>query len=380
MARPRIQLLVPDMPTAQELLPWLLRIDAARWYSNFGPLNGELETSLKAMFDARNPEPVHVTSVSNCTLGLELALMALDLDPGARVLIPSLTFSATATAVVRAGLVPVVCDIDPDSWLMTPEIARAAHAAMKLGAVMPVATFGCPHAMQAWDHFSAETGLPVMIDAAGAFGNQWQTGEATLVFSMHATKSFASGEGGLIVSRDSALVARVRQLSNFGINLDPRATTPVGQVDLPGTNAKLSEYHAAIGLANLVRWPGLAQARIALFDRVRTLLDDMPGLDPLWQHTPADITRTLLCFRVQGVGKREAIEVACRAAQIETRRWYLPLINHHNGFVELPSAGPLTSAGLLSDELVGLPFHLHLGEEPLAVICEAVSHAVGPRP
>ena len=195
---------------------------------------------------------------------------------------------------------------------------------------------------------------------------------------MHATKSFASGEGGLIVSRDSALIARVRQLSNFGINLDPRATTPVGQVDLPGTNAKLSEYHAAIGLANLVKWPGLAQARIALFDRVRTLLDHMPGLDPLWQNTPPDITRTLLCFRVRPGGLREAIEVASAAAGIETRRWYLPTLNRHHAFAELPRAGPLHEADRLCEELVGLPFHAHLAPTHIDAIVGAVSRAVGP--
>lgn len=379
MTSTRIPLLVPDMPNADELLPWLRRIDQTRWYSNFGPLCRELEEKLGHMFSERNSQSVHLSTVNNATLGLELALTALDLDPGARVLIPALTFVATATAVARAGLVPVVADIDPDSWLLTPEIARAACAAMKIAAVMPVATFGCPHDMAGWDRFSADTGLPVVIDAAAAFGNQWETGNATLVFSLHATKSLSSGEGGLVVSRNGAHVARVRQLSNFGINLDPSATTPVGQVDLPGTNAKLSEYHAALGLANLVKWPSLAQSRIALYDDYATRLGAVAGLAPLWQKTPPAITRTLLCFRTSAIGMREAIEVACRADNIETRRWYLPLIHHHDGFTELPVVGEMPIANAISGDLVGLPFHNMLTSTAIDRVCTAVARAAGPR-
>lgn len=378
MNGPRIPLLVPDMPSAAELMPWLERIDQSRWYSNFGPLCRELESRLREMFNARNPQPVSLTSISNATLGLELALMALDLAPGARVLIPALTFVATATAVVRAGLVPVVADVDADSWLLTPEIARNACQAMRIDAVMPVATFGCPHDSQAWDAFRAETGVPVIIDAAGAFGNQWHTGNLVLVFSLHATKSFAAGEGGLVVSRDAAFIKRVRQLSNFGINLDPEATTPVGQVDLPGTNAKLSEYHAAIGLANLAKWPALAEARRALFRRYADRISRISGLDARWQATPDDITRTLLCFRATTKGMREAIEVACNAGNIETRRWYLPLIQQHDGFAELPSTGRIAFASTLANELVGLPFHNHLGEDDLDRIINAIACAAGP--
>ena len=79
----RIPLLIPDLPNAAELRPYLDRIDAARWYSNFGPLCREFESALAAMFDRHNAAPVQVTTVANCTQGLELALMALDLEPGA---------------------------------------------------------------------------------------------------------------------------------------------------------------------------------------------------------------------------------------------------------------------------------------------------------
>ncbi len=378
MTRSRIPLLVPDMPLAEELLPWLKRIDATRWYSNFGPLVRELEVALIGMFALRSDKSLHLTTVSNCTVGLELALIALDLKPGSKVLVPALTFVATATAVIRAGHVPVIADVDARSWLLTPAIARAALRSTDLAAVLPVATFGCPHDMREWDAFQAETGLPVVIDVAGAFGNQWKCGSATLVFSLHATKSLAAGEGGLVISRDFDLIARIRKLSNFGINLDPHEVTPVGQVEIPGINAKMSEYHAAIGLANLARWPDLSAARIELFGRYSARLDSLPGLTPAWQQVPTGIVRTLLCFRVRPGGLREAIEVACAAAGIETRRWYLPTLNRHHAFAELPRAGPLHESDRLCEELVGLPFHAHLAPTHIDAIVGAVSRAVGP--
>lgn len=373
-----IPLLLPDMPTADDLMPWLRRIDAARRYSNFGPLTGELEVALGAQFSAANRAPVYVTTVNNATAGLELALIALDLKPASRVLVPALTFVATATAVVRAGHVPVIADVDPHSWLLTPSLARDAAARMRLAAVMPVATFGCPHDMQAWNAFSADTGLPVVIDAAAAYGNQWDCGGATLVFSLHATKSLAAGEGGIVASRDARMVARVRQLSNFGISLDARAITPVGQVEISGTNAKMSEYHAAIGLANLARWPAHSAQRIALYERYQGALGAVAALRPAWQRTPAAITRTLLCFRVPVAGMREAIELACAQARIDTRRWYLPALNRHDGFTELPVCGPLPVADALSNELVGLPFHTRLPTADLRRIVDTVTRAVGP--
>ena len=128
----RIPLLVPDMPLAAEIAPYLARIDAARWYTNFGPLVRELEAALAARMQAQAaaPGPLHLVSVANCTVGLELGLQALGLPAGALVLLPSFTFVATATAVLRAGMLPAAADVDGASWLLTPALAREAIAGL----------------------------------------------------------------------------------------------------------------------------------------------------------------------------------------------------------------------------------------------------------
>ena len=155
-----VPLLVPDMPPPQALLPWLERMHAARHYSNFGPLVRELESAFAQRFAVHEEQ---LTTVTNATLGMELVLQTLDLAPGSRVLVPAFTFVATATAVVRAGHVPVLADVDADTWLLTPAIARAACAATRIHAVLPVATFGMPHHMPAWQQFEQDTGMPVVM-------------------------------------------------------------------------------------------------------------------------------------------------------------------------------------------------------------------------
>lgn len=264
-----IPLLIPDIPTADEILPFLREIDAARHYTNFGSLVQRLEQLIAR--ELGRPAPA-VTTVANCTLGLELSLTALRLKPGGTVLVPALTFVATASAVSRAGLVTALADIDEHSWLLTPQIAREAKASADLACIIPVAAFGCPHSAESWDDFTRETGIPVLIDAAGAFGNQAIGRTTAVAYSFHATKALGIGEGGLVAARDAEFIARVRQLSNFGIDVS------TGLALQEGTNAKLSEFHAAVGLAALMTWGARCEARSRLHrDYTETRRLPVPG-------------------------------------------------------------------------------------------------------
>jgi len=360
-----IKLLIPDLPRAEALAPYLARIDAARWYTNFGPLVQELETALGGHFASGD----HVVTVSSGTAGLELALVGLGLAPGARVLLPDFTFVATATAVMRSGLRPLLGDVDVRSWLLTPAIARAAIAAGKVDAVMPVATFGCPQDAEAWDRFSEETGLPVVIDAAGAFGNQRIGRRVHAVFSLHATKALGAGEGGFLVSRDAALVERVRRLSNFGIDV----TT--GIVARHGTNAKLSEYHAAVALAALETWPVRADARRAQW---RTFLEVMRGTCPTLtaQERPEAGTYTIAPVLLPAQAAPETVIGALTRARVQTRRWYWPPLSQHPAFAAVERVGVLEGVEAVSGRVLGLPFHLELTRTDLGRVFDVLGKAV----
>ncbi|WP_353178183.1 DegT/DnrJ/EryC1/StrS family aminotransferase [Delftia acidovorans] len=372
-----IPLLVPDMPAPKALLPWLERMHAARHYSNFGPLVQELEAAFAHRFAVPSDA---LTTVANATLGLELVLQALDLPRGSRVLVPSFTFVATATAVIRAGHVPVIGDVDPSSWMLTPAIAHAACKQMRIDAVLPVATFGMPYDMQAWQQFELETGLPVVIDAAAAYGSQWLQGaQGTLVFSLHTTKSLPAGEGGLIVSTRPDLAARVRQLSNFGINLNPAAGLPVGTLASMGSNAKMSEYHAAIGLASLQVWDEHARQRRELQAELIAALNEASGHSLSWQaqgsggHLAAP---SLLCTRLPGEAARAALEAGCQAARIATRRWYQPLLQQMPVLESQCLRLEIRHACELGETLLGLPFFLDMTRDQRQRLCDVVTQSL----
>ncbi|VUZ29015.1 Protein [uncultured Comamonas sp.] len=361
---PWVPLLVPNMPSPQELLPWLERMHAAQHYSNFGPLVRELEVVFAQQFEMPHE---HLTTVANATQGLELVLQALNLPTGAHVLVPALTFVATATAVVRAGHVPVLADVDAQTWMLTPKIARAACERMRIDAVMSVTTFGMPHDMSAWQQFERDTGLPVVIDAAAAYGSQWLQGaEGTLVFSLHTTKSLPAGEGGLVVSTRPGLAAKVRQLSNFGINLDPDVDTLVGTLAGLGTNAKMSEYHAAIGLASLEKWELHACDRREFLTGLMHDLEQASGYSLTWQAQGAGgplMAPTLLCMRLPDAEARAALEQACQQARIMTRRWYQPLLQHMNVLQQRCLVLDTPDAQSLGQTLLGLPFFLGMTQQ-----------------
>jgi dTDP-4-amino-4,6-dideoxygalactose transaminase len=361
----RIPLLIPDLPSRGELAPYLERIDAARWYTNFGPLVRELEAALALGFSSLSGSP-YIVSVANATLGLELALMALRLPPGSRVLVPALTFAASAAAILRSGLDPVLCDVEPDSWVLTPGIARAAASQTELAAVMPVATHGLAAPVDEWDRFSEQSGIRVVIDAAGAYGNQVQAGRCSAVFSLHATKSLGAGEGGFVVSTDSALIQEIKERSNFGIDLSN------GDVTRLGTNAKLSEYHAAVALAALQGWPARRERRVAVHERyARALAHYCPSVTP--QRRPPGGVYTILPVLLPGHAPASEVQPKLAALGIETRRWYCPTLEHHPAFREATVQGELRVARLLSERLLALPFHSFLSSGDIDQVCGALA-------
>lgn len=372
-----IPLLIPDMPGAAALMPYLQRMDAARCYTNFGPLVQDLEQALRQRFADAGDAEVSLTTVGNATLGLELALQALALPPGSRVLVPALTFVATASAIIRAGHVPVVADIEIDSWQLSPRLAEQALQTVPCQAVLPVATFGVAQDMPGWQAFEARTGCKVVVDAASAWGNQWLQGvSGTLVFSLHTTKSLPAGEGGVLISSDTQLVRRVRRLSNFGIYTTPSANGPPAYSSLDGTNAKMSEYHAAVALASLARWPQAAQQRQQLYrDYQQDLEKAAPG-QLGWQCGTPVAAPTLMCVRLPSASVRRRLEALCAEQNIMTRRWYQPLLNRQGFPVRVDARLATPHADQVADTLLGLPFYPGLTFEHRQRIAAVVQQAL----
>lgn len=242
-----IPIMRPLLPPAKALLPYLERIDANRWYSNHGPLVRELEERLGAVFGAP------VVTVSSATSALVACLMALDLPAGSTVAVPSWTFCASVNAIIAAGHKPFLCDTDYSYDI-------------RHDAIMPVAYGGKSFDKDYWEKRCAMIGVPAVVDAASAFDSYagaGLVGKVPVVISTHCTKVFGTGEGGFVACTDEDFLRRVREICNNGFNV-------ARSVEHPGINGKMSEYHAAVGLAELDGW---AQKRDAWL-RVQDLYGD----------------------------------------------------------------------------------------------------------
>lgn len=347
----------PRLPRAAAILPYLEEIDGNGWYTNFGPLVQRFEGRLAAHYGLPRE---HVVTVANCTLGLTLALMSCEAAPGSLCALPSWTFAATAAAVRQAGLVPWFLDVDPRSWQMTPEIVEAALPAApgEVAAVMPVAPFG--DALDAgWAAFRERHGLPVLTDAAAGFASVTPA-EAPAVVSLHATKPLGIGEGGFVLCESAAQAESIRRRSNFGFDRRHAAVWA-------GSNAKLSEYAAAVGLAALDDWPEVLGAFERLSETYRAALqsalqsadqsaEQSAGggfeLSPPFARRTVSSTCNLLLERPQA----EAVAARLRAQGVEARRWWGGGCHAQPAYARAPR-GDLPVTEDLARRALALPYH-----------------------
>jgi dTDP-4-amino-4,6-dideoxygalactose transaminase len=343
-----IPIMRPKLPSADRISPYLRSIDETRIYSNFGPLTLSLEDRLSSHFGFTVGS---VATVTNATIGLTLALQAQGARPGTLCAMPAWTFVGSAHAVMLAGLTPYFIDVDPVTWALAPEAIDDALAGIqgRVGAVMPVFPFGQPIDVAAWDLYGARTGLPVVIDGAAAF-DALKPGRTPAVVSLHATKVLGVSEGGFVISEDAKLVRDVRTRSNFGFAGTREAT-------VPSVNAKLSEYHAAVGHAALDEWyearaewmvaAGLYRQAFAESNQIRL----QPGFGDSW------VTSTCI-LRLDYAAVRA--EHALAAAQIETRRWWGLGAHAHQATMSLPR-GALPATQTLAETTIAVPFSRDLG-------------------
>ena len=350
----------PKLPAASSVLPYLSDIDASRIYSNFGPLAIRLEHRLAAHFRVGDHA---VTTVANATLGLALALMAQHVTAGTLCVIPAWTFVASPQAASLAGLTPYFVDVDPRTWALEPDAIDdiIARAPGEVSAVMPVAPFGRPIDLHAWDRFRSRTGVAVVIDAAAGFDAVAATGTPTVV-SLHATKVLGTGEGGFVLCDNADLVVDIRRRMNFGFHGSREAT-------VPALNAKFSEYHAAVGLAALDEWHRARAEWLRVSHRYRDALQLSPVAR--LQEGFGDTWVSSVC--VLGLTGMDAdhLERRMTSAAIETRRWWGHGAQGHGSMSACPRA-PLPVTEELSRSTLGVPMFRDLTPGDLDRVIEAI--------
>jgi len=357
-----------------EVLRYYARSEAARWYANGGPCAQELTARIESHVGGG----AHCVLVSNCTAGLMVALRAtLGTATAHRRLVvtPAYTFTATACAIAWAGFEPLFVDVDPVAWQLDAGQLRAALDAHgdQVAGVMATSTFGtaAPAATRrAWREACADHGVPLVLDSAPGFGAEDAQGRLlgglgdTEVFSFHATKPFAIGEGGAILTPDPAVAERAARLINFGLEPGSRSSAEAG------LNAKLSELHAAVGLAALDRLPGVLAERRRLARELKRRLRRAPlayqeqSERSTWQYfqtlAPSAATRTAVAIRAVELG-------------VEMRTLHDPALHRQPAFAAAARHGDLAVTDDLAGRSLSLPLANSLTDPELDRIA-AVAH------
>ncbi len=361
---PTLPVARPMLPTVQALKPYLEAVDASSWYSNFGPMILGLEQRLAE----RLGPGAHVTTGSNATQLITLTLQAMGLAAGSLCIIPSWTFVATAHAVIQAGLVPWFVDVDPQTGALDPQrvLALLDQAPGPVSSLIVVAPHGHMPALEGWCQFRDQTGIEVIVDAAAAF-DAVDACPLPTVISLHATKALGIGEGGYLAHLDRALVMRVRQMTSFGFFGDREAK-------MVATNAKLSEFSGAVGMAALDRWPsdrGQWMARAQLY---RTALASLPGVQ--FQEGWGTDWISSVCVVTLAKGSSVAMAKHLLQQGIETRQWWGAGCHMSRAFSDYPkTALPVTEH--LAHTTLGLPFWLAMTEADITRVATAIREAYG---
>lgn len=349
----------PNIPNRAGFESRMAKVLDSGWLTNDGPMVRELEAEICNFLDVE-----HCVAVANATVGLEILLRSMGLC--GEVIVPSFTFIATAHVVAMSGLTPVFCDIDPTTHNLDP--TRVAELiGPKTAAILGVHLWGRPCAIDALQELAQAARAPLIFDAAHALacahgqrliGN---FGEAE-VFSLHATKFLHSFEGGLITTGDPELARRLRLARNFGF-------AGYDNVISLGTNAKMSEAHAAMALANL-------EARDALLAHNHNNLAEYARLLGALPET------RFIDTRLNGAGNaqyailevpeatRDPLVAALHQENVLARRYFYPGAHRCAPYNSVPISLPISEA--VSARVLALPTGLAVGKSEIARVAGLV--------
>lgn len=331
-----IPFLRPKLVTADEVLPYLRRIDESRVYANFGPLNAEFERRILAEYFENLGS---VTTVHNATVGLMLAIDAVKRPSARYAVMPSFTFAATPQAALWCGLEPYFVDIRAGDFCADEH--AIAEVVGRLGddvaVVVPYAAFGSACSLNFYRELQS-IGVPVVVDAAASFGTslsdqQFGAGfPGPVVFSFHATKAFGIGEGGIVYSADTKCLEQVRQASNFCFSA---SRTSEGR----GLNGKLSEYGAAVGLATLDRYSEKMVERQRVYRAYVEAMSERGMFDRGWslQDTCGEVPHQFMgTLCPAGSVNSDCVRVL-EARRIQARTYFSPACHQQPAFEAFPA-------------------------------------------
>lgn len=356
-----------SMPSFEEYCEEIRKMWDSHWLTNMGVEHKEFQQQLETFLDCP-----HVTLYTNGHLALENIIAAMEFPKGGEVITTPFTFASTTHAIVRKGLTPVFCDINPDNY--TIDVRKIEELITdKTVAIIPVHVYGNICDVDAIQKIAVEHHLKVIYDAAHAFAEKYKGvsianfGDASM-FSFHATKVFNTIEGGAVCYADDSLVDTMNDLKNFGIRGPER-------VVFVGGNAKMSEFQAAMGICNLRHLETEIDKRKKVMERYWSHLDGVEGLK--LSKPPKETKSNYAYFPVIFDGfhsSRDKVFGTLREYGILARKYFYPLTNSFECYRDLPTAGieKTPVAAYLADRVLTLPMYADLALEDVDRICEII--------
>lgn len=359
----------PSLPALEDYVELLRDLWETRMLSNFGKYAQLFER--RAQERLRNP---FTRSVVNCDVGLMLALSALDLPEGSECLVQAFTFNSTVNAILWNRLRPVFVDVDPATINVdVADLARRIRPETR--AIVVTHIFGSPLDIDAVMALAKARGLPVIVDAAHAYGSISRgrpIGDPTLgdfqVFSFSGTKQLTSAEGGLIAASGAESARRIEYLRAYGFQHDYVSK-------YVGINGKISELHAALGYLTIDHVDQAVAAREALAARYRRALSGIPGLR--FQELLPDTRSTYKDFAILCPDRRDALAAHLETRGIQTKKYFRPL-HRMPAFEGFRSASDdLADTEAVADAVLCLPMFNELAEGDVDRVCEAIAGFYG---
>lgn len=356
----------PNIPDTEQLLARLREMLEQRWLTNDGPLVREFEERVAAHAGAR-----HCVAVANGTMGLEIAIRALELD--GNVIVPAFTFVATPHALQWQGIQPLFADVDPLAHLLDSSLLDSL-VTPQTSAILPVHLWGSACDIDAILDVATRNHLKVLFDGSHAFHATYRGkplggfGDAT-VFSFHATKFINCFEGGAVTTDSDELAERLRSLRNFGFS-------GYDQVDYLGINGKMSEASAAMGLGcleSLDEFVAVNRRNAAAYEQGLSglaglrLLSPPPGEQSNFQYVVGMVEPD------GSVIDRDALVELLWSENVRARRYFYPGCHRMEPYAtELDAAPSLPVTEQICDRVIQFPTGTAIGPSEIGQICSLV--------
>lgn len=352
-----------SMPEFEEYCEEIKELWDSRWLTNMGAKHKQFEADLKDYLHTEN-----VCLYCNGHLALENIIAALELT--GEVITTPFTFASTTHAIVRNGLTPVFCDIDPDTYTIDVDKIETLITD-KTSAIVPVHVYGNICDVEAIQAIADKHNLKVIYDAAHAFGVEYNGenvanfGDAS-TFSFHATKVFHSIEGGMVSFKDASLYEKLNQLKNFGI-IDQET------VGFVGGNAKMNEFVAAMGICNLRHLDDEIAKRKAVVEKYRERLENVYGIKlcPIQENAKLNYAYFPVVFDGYKYTRDEVCD-RLKEHDVIARKYFYPLTNSFECYKGRFDVNDTPIALDVSKKVVTLPLYADLSLDDVDRICDII--------